>query len=121
VGVSPQTFAQKSTDGSTKSELTGTRKQVATIIFSGLAGALLGLSTLSFYGRPQEHLKNIGIGAAVGIISGTVYTTYKAATAPYDAYDLGQVPVGPLLPTHQMDRLALGESRVPIARYEWRF
>lgn len=64
----------------------GPRKQVATIIFAGLAGAILGLSTLSFYGRPQEKLTNIAIGAAVGVISGTIYTTYKAATQPRDFY-----------------------------------
>lgn len=69
-----------------KAELHGTRKQLATIIFSGLGGAILGLSTLSFHGRPQDNLSNIAVGFAVGIISGTVYTTYKAATDPYEAY-----------------------------------
>src|SRR5580704_14870733 len=33
----------------------GPRKQLATIIFAGLGGAILGLSTLSFYGRPQDY------------------------------------------------------------------
>jgi hypothetical protein len=73
-----------------KPELTGTRKQVATIVFAGLAGAILGLSTLSFYGRPQDHLSNIAVGFAVGVIGGAIFTTYKAATRPYEAYDLGQ-------------------------------
>jgi hypothetical protein len=71
-----------------KSELSGTRKQLATIIFAGLAGAILGLSTMSFYGRPQEHLSNIAIGFAVGVIGGTIVTTYQAATKPYDVYDI---------------------------------
>lgn len=63
----------------------GPRRQVATIIYAGLGGAILGLSTLSFYGRPQDNLANIAIGFAVGVISGAVYTTYKAATRPpYD-------------------------------------
>lgn len=61
----------------------GPRKQMATIIFSGLGGAILGLSTLSFYGRPQDKLSNIAVGFALGIIIGTVYTTYNAATKPY--------------------------------------
>lgn len=73
-----------------KAELTGTRKQLATIVFAGLAGAILGLSTLSFYGRPQDHLSNIAIGFALGVIGGATYTTYKAATQPYSAYDLSQ-------------------------------
>lgn len=72
-----------------RSELTGTRKQLATIVFAGLAGAILGLSTLSFYGRPQEHLTNIAIGGALGVIAGASFTTYKAATKPYEVYDLG--------------------------------
>lgn len=71
-----------------KAELTGTRKQLATIIFSGLAGAILGLSTLSFYGRPQEKLGNIAVGFAVGVIGGAIFTTYQTATKPYEAYDL---------------------------------
>ena len=45
--------------------MSGPRKQLATIIFAGLGGAILGLSTLSFYGRPQDHLENIALGFVV--------------------------------------------------------
>lgn len=58
----------------------GPRRQLATIVFAGLGGAILGLSTLSFYGRPQEHLANIAIGFAVGVIAGTIYVTFRTAT-----------------------------------------
>ena len=61
----------------------GPKAQVAMIIFSGLGGAVLGLSTLSFYDRPQDHLANIAVGAALGVITGTVYVTFKTATEPY--------------------------------------
>src|ERR1043166_65024 len=72
------------------SKLTGgPRRQIALIIFAGLGGAVLGLSTLSFYGRPQDKLSNIAIGAAVGIIVGTIYVTYKAATQPSEFYGEG--------------------------------
>jgi len=64
----------------------GTRRHLTTIVFAGLAGAILGLSTLSFYGRPQDRLSNIAVGFAIGVISGTMYTTYKAATEPRDFY-----------------------------------
>jgi len=64
----------------------GPKKQATVIIFAGLGGAVLGLSTLSFYGRPQDKLANIAIGAAVGIIVGTIYVTYKAATQPGEFY-----------------------------------
>ena len=64
----------------------GPRKQLATILFMGLGGAVLGLSTLSFYGRPQDKLSNIAIGFAFGVIVGTSIVTYKAATNPQDLY-----------------------------------
>ena len=69
-----------------KPSVGGPRKQLATILFGGLGGAILGLSTLSFYGRPQEKLSNIAIGAGVGIIVATVYVTYRAATNPQELY-----------------------------------
>jgi hypothetical protein len=64
----------------------GPRRQLATILFAGLGGAVLGLSTLSFYGRPQDKLANIAIGFAGGVIVGTTYVTYKAATNPSEFY-----------------------------------
>lgn len=68
------------------STLSGPRKQLATIVFSGLGGAVLGLSTLSFYGRPQEKLSNIVIGFAFGVFAGTAYVTYRAAKNPRELY-----------------------------------
>lgn len=100
VGVSTQGRAQVSTaGGSTQGEQKtrssgGPRKQLATIIFSGLGGAILGLSTLSFYGRPQDKLSNIAIGFAVGVIVGTSYVTYKAATNPAEFYGTGSGTTG---------------------------
>lgn len=64
----------------------GPQKQIATIVMSGLAGAMLGMSTLSFYGRPQDNLTNIAVGFAVGIIIGTTYTTYQATTQTREFY-----------------------------------
>jgi hypothetical protein len=49
-------------DATTKSRSGGPRRQLATILFAGLGGSILGLSTLSFYGRPQDKLSNIAIG-----------------------------------------------------------
>lgn len=56
-----------------RSEFQGARRHVATVIFCGLGGAVLGLSTLSFYGQPQEHTGNIYTGLAVGLVLGTAY------------------------------------------------
>lgn len=69
----------------------GTKKQIGTIIFAGIAGAILGLSTLSFYGRPQEKLSNIAVGFAFGVIIGAAYTTFKAASSPRDFYKGSQL------------------------------
>jgi hypothetical protein len=72
--------------GEQKAHAGGPRKQLATIIFAGLGGAILGLSTLSFYGRPQDYLANIPIGFAIGIMAGTTLVTYRAATNPQELY-----------------------------------
>lgn len=82
--VPPQAFAQ----GQSYQQPAGPKRQLATIIFAGLGGAVLGLSTLSFYGRPQDRLNNIAIGFAIGVISGTIYTTYQTATRPRSYYSL---------------------------------
>ncbi|CAN5730553.1 hypothetical protein BH10BDE1_BH10BDE1_30300 [soil metagenome] len=77
-------FAQGST--TEKPPTGGPRRQLGTIIYAGLGGAVLGLSTLSFYGRPQDNLRNIAIGFALGVIGGTVAVTYSAATNPDEFY-----------------------------------
>jgi hypothetical protein len=85
--VTSTSFAQAAPE--TRTGGGGPRRQLATILFAGLGGAVLGLSTLSFYGRPQDKLANIAIGFAGGVIIGTTYVTYKAATNPAEFY--GQV------------------------------
>jgi hypothetical protein len=55
--------------------LSGFRRSFATIMFCGLGGAVLGLSTLSFYGKPEDHIGNISTGFAVGILGGVVIAT----------------------------------------------
>lgn len=102
-----------------KAELSGTRKQLATIVFAGLAGAIFGLSTLSFYGRPQDHLSNIAIGFALGVIGGASYTTYKAATQPYDAFDISQRPSQLELP--YAEKYATASAIQPRIGWQWSF
>ena len=85
--VSTTAFAQTAGQSEEKSKPSGgPRRQLATILFAGLGGAVLGLSTLSFYGRPQDKLSNIAIGFAFGVIAGTSFVTYKAATGPSEFY-----------------------------------
>ncbi len=115
-------YAQYGGSGGTQGQQPslGPRKQMATIIFAGLAGAILGLSTLSFYGRPQDKLPNIGMGLAVGIISGTIYTTYLAATRPKTYFE-------GLVPSIEEERimgstLAMKDGRPAVQlQFEWDF
>ena len=113
----------QSADGASRPHLTGTRKQVAIIIFSGLAGGILGLSTLSFYGRPQDHLSNIALGFAVGIITGTIYTTYNAATRPYETFEQeNSAEYNPLAqPPSEEEQRAADSPRLPLFAYSWSF
>ena len=46
---------------------------------TGAMGAILGLSTLSFVEEPSEHLKNIYMGASLGVILGVSYVAYTTA------------------------------------------
>lgn len=55
------------------------KRNTATIIFSSLGGGILGLSTLSFYGRPEEHTDNITSGAALGLIGGIIYVVMDSS------------------------------------------
>jgi hypothetical protein len=47
---------------------------------AGLAGAVIGLSTLSFTEHPTENLNNILIGGSIGIILGVAIVAYTQAT-----------------------------------------
>ena len=113
-----QAFAQEAEE---KIPQTGPRQQMAAIIFAGLGGAVLGLSTLSFYGRPQDRLPNIGIGFALGIIAGTIIVTYKAATSPQEFY--GADPVSQVSPNLYYDEnpYAMTTLEAPTMTMSWTF
>lgn len=69
------------------------RRNTAVVLFSGIGGGLIGLSTLSFYGDPKEHTQNITTGALLGLIVGAGYLVYDSVphskpTRTYDYYGL---------------------------------
>lgn len=113
----PQTSFAQAKGGGTSTEKSegGPRKQLTTIVFAGLAGAILGLSTLSFYGRPQDKLNNIALGFAIGVIGGAVYTTYKAATQPRDFYR------GTMEQDQERDQELRYSQGAPTLRTAWSF
>lgn len=94
----------------------GPRRQLATIVFAGFGGALLGLSTLSFYGRPQEQLVNIAIGFAAGVIAGTAYVTFKSATTEeyYDRKETKLYEVNPYLPLTPDNKIAGAGAQLQV-------
>ena len=113
--ASPTSFAQQ---GSSSTKSSGPRKHIATIVFAGLAGAVLGLSTLSFYGRPQEKLNNIGIGAAIGVFVGAGYTAVQATTKPKDFYGTHSEFETQMMADRTM---ASSQTYTPQLGYSWTF
>ncbi len=66
------------------------KRNVATVMFATLGGAILGLSTLSFYGEPQEHTNNITVGALVGFVAGVGYVVYDSSRPAQPSYEYSQ-------------------------------
>lgn len=55
-------------------------KDFSIVMGAGVAGAVLGLSTLSFVEEPKDHLKNVAIGGAIGIVIGVGIVIFSQAT-----------------------------------------
>ena len=106
-----------------RSEYSNTRRNVATVIFSGLGGAVLGLSTLSFYGKPQDHTGNIYAGLGLGLLVGVGYVMMQSSDGPYAlAPESLRRPRLALSDFEEFGRSEkpAGDS-LPIAGYAWTF
>lgn len=82
IGLQAGAQAGKATSSSESKTTKVLGSQLNTILEFGLAGGVLGLSTLSFYGRPQDKLAHVPVGMALGIIIGAVYSTTQVVTDP---------------------------------------
>ncbi len=71
-------FSSDAMEGGSRVEAPSVKSQVAKILLSSLGGAVLGISTLSFYETPQDHLSNVAIGGAIGILLGSMYVTNES-------------------------------------------
>lgn len=107
-----------------RTEFQSARRGIATVIFCGLGGALLGLSTLSFYGKPQDHTSNIYGGLGIGLVAGLSYVLM----APAESMARTSKPVRPQLAEFKdFDfnssgrRPALAHQSLPLASYSWTF
>jgi hypothetical protein len=71
------------------------REAIGGILMAGLVGGILGLSTLSFYDKPQDNIRNISIGAGVGMIAAAIYMTYNVAQVAPKGVQLSSPSDGP--------------------------
>ena len=62
-----------------------TKSDLLIVVGGGLAGAVLGLSTLSFVEEPKDHTRNIIVGASIGIIAGVAYVAFSQANKSREA------------------------------------
>lgn len=75
LSFSSKSWAQADPDDVVKQ----TQGDLLVVVGAGLGGAVLGLSTLSFYDTPSKHLTNIWTGAAIGIIAGVIFVAVSHA------------------------------------------
>lgn len=78
------------------------RQVVGGILVSGLVGGILGLSTLSFYSEPQDHIRNITIGAGVSMIVAVIFLTSNAANVPIEVDDKKTAMLYPMIDEHSV-------------------
>jgi hypothetical protein len=58
-----------------------------------VGGAVLGLSTLPFTEEPGDHLKNILVGGAIGLIFGVAIVAYSQATTTSEMEGFHMMPM----------------------------
>ena len=67
--------------------LYGDPLQDVTIVGAATAfGAVLGLSTLPFTEEPGDHMKNVLVGGAIGLILGVGWVAYSQAQTTNEGY-----------------------------------
>lgn len=66
--------------------------EIATVVAIGSIGAILGLSTLSFVEKPSDHLHNIIVGGAFGLIAAVALISWNQAHMSSDMYGHSVIP-----------------------------
>ncbi len=80
-------MAQEAPAGGDSTYFEDSFRDISIVGATAVGGAVLGLSTLSFVDEPGDHLKNIVIGSAVGIIVGVGLVAYMAASKGKNAVE----------------------------------
>jgi hypothetical protein len=72
-------------------------RDISLVVGAGAVGAVLGLSTLSFVDKPSEHMRNIAVGGALGIVVGVAVVIFSQATRSSlsNSKNLLEVPMNP--------------------------
>lgn len=83
---SPRVWAQDAAGGEGGEDdiVKETQSDLILIGAAGAGGALLGLSTLSFYDKPSKHVSNVWMGAAIGVIAGVILVAVNHAQKTED-------------------------------------
>ncbi|MFQ5597551.1 MAG: hypothetical protein ACE5GK_05815 [Nitrospiria bacterium] len=61
----------------------GVMEVLESSFYGGLTGTLVGAAFLAFRDKPGDHLKDLRVGAGVGVILGTVYGIAKTASRSF--------------------------------------
>lgn len=59
-----------------------TRVFLTTTSYGVMAGSLTGLASLAFYKVPGDHMKNVAVGASLGLYSGILLGVYMIYLVP---------------------------------------
>lgn len=94
-------------------EISDFRRGLATVILCGVGGAVLGLSTLSFYDERQEHLSNITMGMALGVVGGTIYVLSSGSSEPSAWFEPPKN-----IPSNPYQAVKIGQ---PTLKLSWNF
>lgn len=97
--------AQSMAQGQSSDILQDSLKDITTVAVMGATGAVLGLSTLSFVDEPKDHLKNVLVGGALGIIIGVGFVAFNQANQSKkdlrSSIDLKDMPTAERVKWHQ--------------------
>lgn len=80
-----------------------TQGDIMLVAAAGVGGAVIGLSTLSFYDKPSKHVSNIWTGAAIGIIAGVIVVALSHAQKTQEELSLYSPKVTPEFSTQDRE------------------
>ena len=73
-------FAAEEEGGAGSGLVDDSIRDFSIVLGTGAAGAVIGLSTLSFVDEPSKPFKNVAVGGAIGIVAGVGYVIFSQAS-----------------------------------------